>query len=299
MLRNLIFALIIAMFSGILLANWSLDWTGEPGFENDGVDPDEGLIGASYQFRVKFNSDKPSTHPRWVELHIDLNEDGMFEDNETFMMTPAEDSRDVWTFTKRIIISEGRTQRPHISYYFQAQTDNQIKTSELTYGPIVGGFNNSFLIEGKGWFVEEALLPMQFKTMEQMDRIVITNTSSIAQVISLSIPKNVPGPFHPLEDVTSIEPNGYVVSAVITDIETERLDDEDFNRFNSEDVVTIEKKTAGGRIFSVRNRSAGEVIEPGQSVAIWLQLRAPATGEGEEALGEQMVYIRLEVGQAN
>ncbi len=290
--------LLIALCSGIF-AEWSLVWTGEPGYEKDGVEPDEGVIGGTYTFRIKFNSENTSLNPKWVKLLIDLDEDGKFGKDEEFFLEPDPQNVDIWFLDKKIAISGGRTQRQHIAYYFQAHAGDAIKSSQLTYGPLVGGFNNSFIIEGKGWFIEEALLPMEFVTMREPDRIVITNTSNSKLQVVLSLPEDFPGPFHPVEDVKSIETNAFVVSAVVTDIGQNTVRETDFNQKDSEDVVTFGRKRASGEVFGIGKKSKGSAILPGESVAIWLQLRAPAQTKSIDPYESQMVYVKLEVEAVN
>lgn len=290
--------LLTALYAG-LFAEWSLVWTGEPGYETDGVEPNEGIIGGTYTFRIKFVSENPALNPKWVKLLIDLDEDGKFGTDEEFVLDPDPQQNNIWFIDKKISISGGRTQRQHIAYYFQAHTGDAVKSSQLTYGPIVGGFNNSFVIEGKGWFIEEALLPMEFVNMHEADRIVITNTSNSKLQVVLSLPEDFPGPFHPVEDVKSIETNAFVVSAVVTDLGQNSVHESDFNQNDSEDVVTFSRKRALGEVFGIGKKSKGMAILPGESVAIWLQLRAPAQTKGIDPYESQMVYIRLEVEPVN
>jgi len=47
-----------------------LDWTGEPGYTSDGVDPDTGDTSTWFEYRVKY-SDADNDAPLYVELHIE------------------------------------------------------------------------------------------------------------------------------------------------------------------------------------------------------------------------------------
>ncbi|MCK5832740.1 hypothetical protein KAH81_03620 [bacterium] len=296
--KSIAFSIIIllGLFSGAVFGAWNLVWTGENGFEKDGVQPDEGANGASYKFRVRFNSDEPNVHPYWVRLFIDLNGDGKFsEDSEVFECAQTDDVPSIWFVEKQIkIVSQ---QRPHIAYYFMAFADNKIKSSELCFGPVIGGYNHSFVIEGKGWFLDEALLPMEMKTMKERDRILFINTSSTPQRLSISIPEDAPGPFFPHVNKDTQEANAYVMSVVITDTDREYVNPDDFNSEGSEDVISFKPKKAKGSVLGLNSKNYGERVMPGESVAIWMQLRAPAYAFGVDGSEEQWIYIKIEVAQ--
>ncbi len=290
------FAALLLVLPSMASAEWSLDWTGEPGFKDNGVEPDEGPNGSVFEFRIRFNSENPNTRPSWVKLFIELDGDGRFGDDEIFELKQDDDDPNIWVRNQKIDI---RTDvRPHLAYYFQASADNRIRTSQLAFGPILGGFNNSFVIEGTGWFIKEALLPLEVRTMEQDDRIIFINTGGTTQTLSFSIPTDLTGSLYPLDNMNKPEPNGYVMSAVITDINDASVRPQDFNVLGSDDVISHEIKRAVGPVFSAGKKSDGVKIPPGESAAIWLQLKAPVTAMGEDVLEKQWVYIKIEVSPA-
>ena len=57
----------------------TLDWTGDIGYESDGVDPDAGDSGSSFEFRVEY-TDVDDDAPATKELWIDLNDDNDYDD---------------------------------------------------------------------------------------------------------------------------------------------------------------------------------------------------------------------------
>ncbi|MBW2171742.1 MAG: hypothetical protein JRF69_07140, partial [Deltaproteobacteria bacterium] len=63
----------------------TLAWTGDPGYESDGVDPDVGDSGSYFNFRVEYTH--PDNYPPTInEVWIDLNDNGTFESFEKLDM---------------------------------------------------------------------------------------------------------------------------------------------------------------------------------------------------------------------
>lgn len=285
--------LIIATLATGTLAEWSLEWTGEPGFEEEGVEPNEGHNGTRFEFRVRFDGGENNATPSWVKLFIDLDGNGRFQEGETFPMTRSKEDPSIWYIEKTIRVNGDN--RPSMAYYFEAMADNKIRSSQLAFGPTITGYNNSFVIKGTGWFLKEAMLPMEVRTMEKTDRITFINTSGSPQRLLLSIPEDAPGPFEPGEDVNAEQINTYVLSALITDIDADYVSPDNFNEEGSEDVVTFQAKRAKGPVFNSHEGNWDGVVRPGESVSIWLQLQAPKLAIGPDAADPQWVYIKVEV----
>ncbi|MCD6502396.1 hypothetical protein J7L01_07315, partial [bacterium] len=140
-----------------------------------------------------------------------------------------------------------------------------------------------------------AFLPMEIRTMKENDRFVFINTSNHPQSLFLSVPKDAPGPFYPSKDKDTNEANFYVISAITTKTDRKHIDQEDFNSQGSEDVISYDPKQAEGNVFGTDRENAGARVMPGESVAIWLQLRAPALAVGKGIADDQWVLIKIEV----
>ncbi len=67
-----------------------LDWTGEPGYENDGCSPGTTTVEGTFRFRVEY-TDGNNDAPTFVTLRIDRNDDGDCADaSETVTMDPVD-----------------------------------------------------------------------------------------------------------------------------------------------------------------------------------------------------------------
>ncbi len=85
-----------------------LSWTDESGYVNDGVNPDIGGNGASYEFRVDY-TDADNEIPSSIEVWVDENDNGLFEASEKFNMNPVDgtdlDYSDGKRFTRTLTLS--------------------------------------------------------------------------------------------------------------------------------------------------------------------------------------------------
>ncbi|MBW2171800.1 MAG: DUF2341 domain-containing protein, partial [Deltaproteobacteria bacterium] len=57
----------------------TLDWTGDTGYTNEGVEPNTGTSGSSFEFRVEY-TDADGLAPTTKEVWIDLNDDNDYDD---------------------------------------------------------------------------------------------------------------------------------------------------------------------------------------------------------------------------
>ncbi len=68
-----------------------LAWTGESGYTTDGAEPNSSQGGAYFTFRIKYG-DANYQIPRTIQVWVDLNDNGSYEDNEKFAMQDADSS---------------------------------------------------------------------------------------------------------------------------------------------------------------------------------------------------------------
>ncbi|OEU80065.1 MAG: hypothetical protein BA865_02445 [Desulfobacterales bacterium S5133MH4] len=64
----------------------TLSWTGNTGFESDGVNPDSAVSGSSFEFQVEY-TDADNDAPTIMQVWVDLNDTGDYEETEKFDMT--------------------------------------------------------------------------------------------------------------------------------------------------------------------------------------------------------------------
>lgn len=63
----------------------TLSWTGDTGYITDGINPDGGPSGMSFEFRVEY-SDPENSGPDPIQVWVDLDDSGTYEEGEKFNM---------------------------------------------------------------------------------------------------------------------------------------------------------------------------------------------------------------------
>jgi len=99
----------------------TLDWTGETGFELDGVDPDSGLGGTTFDFQVEY-TDADNDPPTVQQVWIDLDDSGTYEPGEKFDMsgvdagdTNYQDGKD-YTYSRQVFYAGDGTLNYRFSF---------------------------------------------------------------------------------------------------------------------------------------------------------------------------------------
>lgn len=99
----------------------TLAWTGQPGYTDDGLQPDTGSASDTFRFKVKY-TDGGNDAPSYVALQIDRNDDGDYADaGESVLMNP-DDALDATYYngnTYSVDIALAKASDNVLSYRFQ------------------------------------------------------------------------------------------------------------------------------------------------------------------------------------
>jgi hypothetical protein len=115
-------------FNSAINTDSTLEWAGGSGFSSDGVNPDSATGGSDFKFQVKYTNTQ-KTEPDTYQVWVDENDDGVYEPDEKYNMTPPTGSPDyslgiIYTLTLPLRYCPS-TDHIH-SYRFYFMTNNNI-----------------------------------------------------------------------------------------------------------------------------------------------------------------------------
>jgi hypothetical protein len=116
----------------ILVANLPLlSWTGEANYSSDGVNPDSGVSGSSFEFRVEY-ADADNIAPTTIQVWVDINDTGTgaYEGTEQYDMTEVNAGDTIYTdgklYTKTLNISSAGDDSIYYRFYATDGTDDAV-----------------------------------------------------------------------------------------------------------------------------------------------------------------------------
>ncbi len=116
----------------------TLSWTGESGYEATGVNPESGPSGVYFAFRVKY-TDANFDLPTVIQVWVDLDDSGSYEDNEKYDLVEAVTSDrncsdgKLYNQTMAINFAGDGT----LSYRFYAEDRNAVATGDAVIGSTI------------------------------------------------------------------------------------------------------------------------------------------------------------------
>ena len=299
MRKGLIFLVLFFLITG-LYSN-ELVWTGEPGYKNDGLEPEIAFSEGEFTFKIAYVNPK-GILPKVVWVVVDTNRDGFLGDDEKFEMELVEsklikqekDKELKYVYEYTLPLSYVSDAKNDFTYFFAASFESQSLTTQLRSGPVIKP-RLSFELSNTFWNIGTALTPGQAVTMGPNDRILIKNTGEENQRFSLVIEKEDiwPDAWKHVNHPDKIGPNKYAISGLFSSSTNLFIDGNSFNEMGNEDVITTTHKSAVGEIFGVKGYSGGELLLPEQDMALWLQLIVPTTSFGKYALESHDITLKV------
>ncbi|MDD5174140.1 MAG: S8 family serine peptidase [Candidatus Omnitrophica bacterium] len=260
-----------------------LDWTGEAGYVNDGLEPETGNSLTPLTFKIKYtdiNGDAPAVY----DLYIDRNGDGDYADTgEIVSMTPTGSdykSGVIYTCVTNIPYSSGSS---NCSYYFKFSDGVDYATGNIT-GAISSqtAINRpdifqslSLAIDRANWQLPGIPAGSEHVT-DNSNKIIVTNNGDGPETYSLRIVSEGNG-WSASASGDGVDINKYVLSAVFSATTETSIDSSYFNETASEDVISAAGIIrASQTLFGSTRFSAGGFSVPvGADRNLWLEFKAP------------------------
>ncbi|MEW6088669.1 MAG: hypothetical protein AB1498_10255 [bacterium] len=273
-----------------------LDWTGEVGYTNDGVDPENGDNTASFNFRVKY-TEAQNTCPSFVRLLLNKNGDNDYTDTgEIIDMEEDNPGDNDFTGPEGKIYSKKIT-APFISntaiipYKFEASNGifpasgapvTEINTINLNYNLSIN--------------VDTAGVNLNRLSLSSFSQPVSINVTNATIYDSASFTLQITASTSSKNDWSAGNASGkevYMLKALFTGVtETPVAGD-----FNDDDIVTTTVKTSSPISFGNSKFLAnGSNVPAGGSVKLWLLFKSP---ESSTSQSEQNISLTIGIVNTN
>ena len=285
------FAIFIILINSLLWAKplWDLKWTGEPGYEWDGVEPDYFDADSRFVFRIAVES---PGEPSWVVVNLDRNADGDFSKLEQMPMMLEKKDNTGYIYRAETTLNKPDNSRP-LAYYFSAQIGNAVRTSPLLLGPFMGNKVSFILIGDTIWHITEPVVPLEIVINSGRNKFLLVNTGEVPITFGLSIDPASESVWEAVENYGKIGENRYVLSAVFSQNDRNAAQPTWFNANDWDDVVTAIPRFASGERFAIDKQSSGAKVEPLDTVSLWFNFISPASSNGLNAEDWQTIKIRI------
>jgi len=271
-------------------AVWDFDWVGESGYEWDGLEPDYFEDNREFVFRIKVKS---PTEPIYVFVNIDRNADGFFARHEQIPMKLERVSYEGYIYRAGVELKQPRTNRP-IGYYFSAQVGCTMKTSPLNLGPFWESRVSFTFIGDTIWTVQSPVLPLEYVINSPDNRFLFVNTGDVPLTFGLMVSEQSNTIWYPAKNYEDIQDgNKYIFSAMFLEPSKSQPKPENFNAQNWEDVLTYMPRFADGEQLGFANKSAGEKLASGDTVALWFNFMAPVYTSINGTERPQSILVRI------
>jgi len=268
-----------------------LDWTGEAGYQSDGLEPEIGYASTDFIFKIKY-TDQEGDAPTVRQVYIDKNGDGDYSDTgEIADMTATESdyaSGVIYTYTTNIPYSANSQ---NCSYYFRFSDGVEFATGNITQAISAATAINKpdvfqtlgISIDKNSWGIKPVpiQIPALPQVMLQQDRVKVTNSGDGLQTYSLKIEDedNKDEWSHSSSEGGS-DLNTYVLSAVFC-AEGDAVSSVSFNEGDSDDIITDLAQLANNTKFAYTSGSQnGQSVTPLSDVYLYFRLDLPTSVSG-------------------
>jgi hypothetical protein len=255
-----------------------LNWTGEVGYENDGLDPEQGSSCTPFVYRIEY-TDADDDPPAVAKVWIDRDGDDVFDPTtEVFLMTPEGSTYStgvIYTYTTPFPYTAGATNCKYFFEFSDSSTRYSLDTGNSVsalspYSAInAPDILQTFSVEVSSAITNWNIGLVEPGTVWVSPMFEVSNLGSCQQTFSLQINQMGAGWTVTTESGTE----SYALKALFGDLSDPEPTGTDFGE---EDLISARAAAASTTAFASNGLSAnGLGVPSGEQRALWFQLAAP------------------------